>query len=338
MKSGHLCSSLDDKGADGHHSAPWRHRVSDSAAPGSTASLRAANQHRVLGVLRDDAGVFTQAELARATGLAPATVSNIVRDLSERGPGRVRARQRTPRGRRTPLAQRRRGRRRRLRAQPCRGGGGRPVRPGDRGVPQAVAGGTAPRRRAGGREGDARGPVLRRRPVARRRARAARPDRGGRGPVVGDLPRLGRRERAAGGRADLRRAGARRERRQPRCPRRAPGGGRARTRQQRVREDLLRRRRRHHRRQRAVPRRQRDGRRDRSPDARRPGTRCAGAASAAAWRRSSRRPSSRGRWRPPCPEPTTSTPCSPPHATATSPRAGPWRRPDCTSAAGWPAW
>src|SRR5262245_55948584 len=66
-------------------------------SPGSTASLRAANQHRVLDVLRgvptnaavdtDPAaeGVFTQAQLARVTGLAPATVSNIVRDLANAG-------------------------------------------------------------------------------------------------------------------------------------------------------------------------------------------------------------------------------------------------------------
>jgi predicted NBD/HSP70 family sugar kinase len=72
-------------------------------APGSTSSLRAANQHRVLDVLRgvpsdrtdpkdaragsDPAteGVFTQAELARVTGLAPATVSSIVRELAGAG-------------------------------------------------------------------------------------------------------------------------------------------------------------------------------------------------------------------------------------------------------------
>ncbi|WP_028651280.1 ROK family protein [Nocardioides halotolerans] len=72
-------------------------------SPGSTASLRTANQHRVLDVLRgvptpwaaeassgrrgdaDDDGVFTQAELARATGLAPATVSSIVRELAGAG-------------------------------------------------------------------------------------------------------------------------------------------------------------------------------------------------------------------------------------------------------------
>lgn len=77
-------------------------------APGSPSSLRDANQRRVLDLLRTreepdqatdaDTGaatgrasggtapaVFTQAELARATGLAPATVSNIVRDLGTAG-------------------------------------------------------------------------------------------------------------------------------------------------------------------------------------------------------------------------------------------------------------
>jgi predicted NBD/HSP70 family sugar kinase len=68
-------------------------------APGSTSSLRAANQHRVLDVLRgapaeraadtdvedESESVFTQAELARVTGLAPATVSNIVRELAGAG-------------------------------------------------------------------------------------------------------------------------------------------------------------------------------------------------------------------------------------------------------------
>lgn len=77
------------------------------AAPGSTASLRTANQQRVLDVLRTAApgthdpgavgrpAAFTQAELARETGLARATVSNIVRELiaaglvdSEAGSGR----------------------------------------------------------------------------------------------------------------------------------------------------------------------------------------------------------------------------------------------------------
>lgn len=49
-------------------------------APGSTASLRPANQQRVVDVLRAG-GEVSQADIARLTGLAPATVSNIVRDL-----------------------------------------------------------------------------------------------------------------------------------------------------------------------------------------------------------------------------------------------------------------
>jgi predicted NBD/HSP70 family sugar kinase len=64
---------------------------SRDSAPGSTASLRTANLHRVLSVLRRGApapgevpSTVTQAELARLTGLAPATVSSIVRDLAAR--------------------------------------------------------------------------------------------------------------------------------------------------------------------------------------------------------------------------------------------------------------
>lgn len=54
-------------------------------SPGSNSSLRTANQRRLLAALRgvptsEDA--VTQAELARRTGLAPATVSNIVRNLA----------------------------------------------------------------------------------------------------------------------------------------------------------------------------------------------------------------------------------------------------------------
>lgn len=62
-------------------------------APGSTATLRTTNTRRVLDVLRTaggapddtDATVLTQAELARVTGLAPATVSNIIRELGTVG-------------------------------------------------------------------------------------------------------------------------------------------------------------------------------------------------------------------------------------------------------------
>ena len=74
------------------HSSVMRQQRTDRA-PGSTASLRTANQHRVLDVLRGDTfgestpdeGTFTQAELARLTGLAPATVSGIVRGLVTSG-------------------------------------------------------------------------------------------------------------------------------------------------------------------------------------------------------------------------------------------------------------
>ncbi len=56
-------------------------------APGSTASLRAANQRRVIRLLQQSpgAGPISQADIARATRLAPATVSNIVRDLVAAG-------------------------------------------------------------------------------------------------------------------------------------------------------------------------------------------------------------------------------------------------------------
>jgi predicted NBD/HSP70 family sugar kinase len=52
--------------------------------PGSPAGLRDANRWRVLGAVRSG-GAPTQAEIAASTGLAPATVSNIVRDLVAAG-------------------------------------------------------------------------------------------------------------------------------------------------------------------------------------------------------------------------------------------------------------
>ena len=66
---------------------------STDSAPGSTASLRTANLHRVLDVLRRHSAErksgpdnrLTQADLARMTGLAPATVSNIVREFAAAG-------------------------------------------------------------------------------------------------------------------------------------------------------------------------------------------------------------------------------------------------------------
>lgn len=52
--------------------------------PGSQSSLHRANLERVVRAVRL-AGSLTQAEIARATGLSAATVSNIVRELKESG-------------------------------------------------------------------------------------------------------------------------------------------------------------------------------------------------------------------------------------------------------------
>ncbi len=54
------------------------------AAPGSQASLREANRQRVLEALRDQ-GAMTQVEIAGFTGLSPATVSNMVKELDSAG-------------------------------------------------------------------------------------------------------------------------------------------------------------------------------------------------------------------------------------------------------------
>jgi predicted NBD/HSP70 family sugar kinase len=54
------------------------------AAPGSQASLREANRLRVLEALRDQ-GAMTQVEIAGFTGLSPATVSNMVKELDASG-------------------------------------------------------------------------------------------------------------------------------------------------------------------------------------------------------------------------------------------------------------
>jgi len=53
-------------------------------APGSQASLREANRERVLGVVREH-GPLTQVEIAAASGLSAATVSNMVRELDRAG-------------------------------------------------------------------------------------------------------------------------------------------------------------------------------------------------------------------------------------------------------------
>jgi predicted NBD/HSP70 family sugar kinase len=57
------------------------------SSPGSTSSLRTANLQRVVDLVRaqGDGHPVTQADIARQTGLAPATVSNIVRELAASG-------------------------------------------------------------------------------------------------------------------------------------------------------------------------------------------------------------------------------------------------------------
>ncbi len=57
-------------------------------SPGSPASLKEANHARLIEALQF-AGTMTQADLSRFTGLAPSTVSNIVRELSASGLLRV---------------------------------------------------------------------------------------------------------------------------------------------------------------------------------------------------------------------------------------------------------
>lgn len=58
--------------------------MNTASRPGSPAGLRDANRRRVLEAVRER-GAPTQVEIAGVTGLAPATVSNIVRDLGAAG-------------------------------------------------------------------------------------------------------------------------------------------------------------------------------------------------------------------------------------------------------------
>jgi predicted NBD/HSP70 family sugar kinase len=58
------------------------------SSPGSPTSLKEANQARLIEALQFS-GTMTQAELSRFTGLAPSTVSNIVRELTASGLLRV---------------------------------------------------------------------------------------------------------------------------------------------------------------------------------------------------------------------------------------------------------
>ena len=58
--------------------------VSRNSTPGSQTSLREANRARIVDSLKHH-GHLTQVELAGSTGLSPATVSNIVKELSASG-------------------------------------------------------------------------------------------------------------------------------------------------------------------------------------------------------------------------------------------------------------
>ena len=58
--------------------------VDQRRTPGSQTSLREANRGRIVDAVKKHGGL-TQVELAGATGLSPATVSNIVKELAESG-------------------------------------------------------------------------------------------------------------------------------------------------------------------------------------------------------------------------------------------------------------
>jgi predicted NBD/HSP70 family sugar kinase len=58
--------------------------TSRRSSPGSPTSLKEANQARLIEALQS-VGTMTQADLSRFTGLAPSTVSNIVRELTAAG-------------------------------------------------------------------------------------------------------------------------------------------------------------------------------------------------------------------------------------------------------------
>ncbi|MFT3969607.1 MAG: ROK family transcriptional regulator [Micropruina sp.] len=61
-----------------------RVQMEPRSGPGSPRSLRQANRHRVLATLAES-GPLTQADLARATGLAASTVSALVHELADAG-------------------------------------------------------------------------------------------------------------------------------------------------------------------------------------------------------------------------------------------------------------
>ncbi|WP_116952555.1 ROK family transcriptional regulator [Jiangella endophytica] len=75
----------------------------DATGPGSLSALRLANRQRLLLALTPGQQI-SQAELARLTGLAPATISGLVRDLVDEG--QLLVRQGVANGRRSRLVER----------------------------------------------------------------------------------------------------------------------------------------------------------------------------------------------------------------------------------------
>src|SRR5690606_9699210 len=82
----HLAERLGPAGSAAFR-APRRYHegmADQRRTPGSQTSLREANRGRIVDAVKKHGGL-TQVELAGATGLSPATVSNIVKELSESG-------------------------------------------------------------------------------------------------------------------------------------------------------------------------------------------------------------------------------------------------------------
>lgn len=83
-KIGSVTSELTTRSLDAEGPRATGSAFMKRTTPGSQASLRESNGRRVLEALRLF-GSLTQAEIARRTGLSPATVSNIVGQLREAG-------------------------------------------------------------------------------------------------------------------------------------------------------------------------------------------------------------------------------------------------------------
>src|ERR1700754_36581 len=71
-------------GICGCRTVGWMTAIEGRARPGSPGSLRMANRRLVIETVYN-LGPLTQTEIARATGLSAATVSNLARELGESG-------------------------------------------------------------------------------------------------------------------------------------------------------------------------------------------------------------------------------------------------------------